>query len=96
MGKLKKVAETRLSVRLKGILAEHANLQIENSLYESHSEYIRDLVRKDMLNNLTKESQSFNNIVAETAYESIQKDSYFEAGDDFWNKMSERNKRRQS
>lgn len=96
MGKIEDVAETRLSVRLKGVLAEHANRQIESSLYESHSEYIRDLVRKDMLSKIVKETQSFNDMVAETAYESIQKDSYFEATDDFWNKMGERNKKRKS
>lgn len=96
MGKIEDVAETRLSVRLKGVLAEHANRQIESSLYESHSEYIRDLVRKDMLSKIVKETQSFNDMVAETACESIQNDSYFEATDDFWNKMSERNKKRKS
>nr|VFJ68721.1 MAG: antitoxin ParD1/3/4 [Candidatus Kentron sp. DK] len=41
--------ETRLSVRLKGPLAAHVDRQIETALYESHSEYIRDLVRRDML-----------------------------------------------
>ncbi|MGB0720514.1 MAG: ribbon-helix-helix domain-containing protein [Bdellovibrionales bacterium] len=41
--------ETRLSVRLKGPLAAHADRRVSSALYESHSEYIRDLVRKDML-----------------------------------------------
>lgn len=40
--------ETRLSVRLQGPLADHANRQVETALYHSHSEYIRDLIRKDM------------------------------------------------
>ena len=40
--------ETRLSVRLQGQLADHVNRQIESALYSSHSEYIRDLVRRDM------------------------------------------------
>lgn len=43
--------ETRLSVRLSGPLADHANWQVESALYNSHSEYIRDLVRRDMMNN---------------------------------------------
>ena len=42
--------ETRLSVRLSGPLADHANRQVESALYSSHSEYIRDLVRRDMMN----------------------------------------------
>lgn len=41
--------ETRLSVRLAGPLAEHVNRQISSALYSSHSEYIRDLVRRDMI-----------------------------------------------
>lgn len=41
----------RLSVRLSGPLAAHVERQISNHLYESDSEYIRDLVRKDMLGN---------------------------------------------
>jgi Arc/MetJ-type ribon-helix-helix transcriptional regulator len=41
--------ETRLSVRLSGPLAEHANRQVETELYSSHSEYIRDLIRRDMV-----------------------------------------------
>ena len=57
---------------------------------------MRDLIRKDMLRHISRESESFNNMVAETAYDSISKDSYFEATDDFWNKMSERNKKRKS
>jgi predicted nucleotidyltransferase len=40
--------ETRLSVRLQGPLAEHADRQVESALYKSHSEYIRDLVRRDL------------------------------------------------
>lgn len=40
--------ETRLSVRLAGPLAAHVNRQVESALYNSHSEYIRDLVRRDM------------------------------------------------
>ena len=96
MTKIEDVAETRLSVRLKGVLAEHANQQIESSLYESHSEYIRDLIRKDMLRSTGRESQEYNNMVAESAYNSIAKDSYFEVNDEFWNKMSELNKKRHS
>lgn len=42
--------ETRLSVCLSGPLADHANWQVESALYSSHSEYIRDLVRRDMMN----------------------------------------------
>ena len=42
-------AETRLNVRLQGPLADHVNRQIESELYNSHSEYIRDLVRRDMI-----------------------------------------------
>ena len=40
--------ETRLSVRLQGPLADHADRQVESALYKSHSEYIRDLVRRDL------------------------------------------------
>jgi len=42
------IPETRLSVRLKGPLAEHADRQVDSHLFESHSEYIRTLVRRDM------------------------------------------------
>ena len=41
--------ETRLSVRLAGPLADHVNRQVSSALYSSHSEYIRDLVRRDMM-----------------------------------------------
>lgn len=40
--------ETRLSVRLKGPLAYHADQKVSSNLYESHSEYIRDLIRRDI------------------------------------------------
>ncbi len=49
----KKDPEIRLSVRLKGPLAQHADRQVESHLFESHSEYIRALVRRDM--QMTKE-----------------------------------------
>ena len=42
------ISETRLSVRLKGPLAVHADKQVNSALYESHSEYVRDLIRRDM------------------------------------------------
>jgi Arc/MetJ-type ribon-helix-helix transcriptional regulator len=40
--------ETRISVRLFGPLADHANRLVDSSLYSTHSEYIRDLIRRDM------------------------------------------------
>ena len=40
--------EARLNVRLSGPLADHVNRQVESELYSSHSEYIRDLIRRDM------------------------------------------------
>ncbi len=48
MRKNKKLPETRLSVRLKGPLAAFANRRVESHMYESHSEYVRDLIRRDM------------------------------------------------
>ncbi len=42
------IAETRLNVRLKGVLAEYVDNLLGSSLYESHSEYVRDLIRRDM------------------------------------------------
>ena len=42
------ISETRLNVRLKGILADYVDGVVDSSLYESHSEYVRDLIRKDM------------------------------------------------
>jgi len=42
--------ETRLNVRVKGPLAEHVARRIgKGGLYETPSEYIRDLIRHDML-----------------------------------------------
>lgn len=43
--------ETRISVRLCGPLADHANRLIDSALYSTHSEYIRDLIRRDMSSN---------------------------------------------
>ena len=40
--------ETRISVRLSGPIAEHANRLVDTALYSTHSEYIRDLIRRDM------------------------------------------------
>lgn len=40
--------ETRLNVRISGPLADHVNRQVDSDLYSSHSEYIRDLIRRDM------------------------------------------------
>lgn len=40
--------ETRLNVRLSGPLADHVNRQVDSALYSTHSEYIRDLIRRDM------------------------------------------------
>ena len=42
--------ETRLTIRLQGLLAAHADRQVESTLYTSHNEYIRDLIRRDMIN----------------------------------------------
>jgi Arc/MetJ-type ribon-helix-helix transcriptional regulator len=46
--------ETRLNVRLSGPLADHVNRQVDSDLYSSHSEYIRDLVRRDMESEIAK------------------------------------------
>ena len=41
--------EARLNVRVKGALADHVeNLVGPQGLYENQSEYLRDLIRKDM------------------------------------------------
>mgnify|MGYP003492043158 CR=1 FL=1 len=40
--------EFRINVRVKGIMANHINTMI-GGLYENQSEYIRDLIRNDML-----------------------------------------------
>lgn len=41
--------ELRLNVRVKGALAEHVDRLVGLSgLYENQSEYLRDLIRKDM------------------------------------------------
>lgn len=49
MSTMNLTSETRLSVRLKGPLAAHVDKQVTTLLYESHSEYVRDLIRRDML-----------------------------------------------
>lgn len=48
MGKMDVSGETRISVRLSGPLADHANRRVDSALYSTHSEYIRDLIRRDM------------------------------------------------
>lgn len=41
--------ETRLNVRVKGVLAEHVEQLVgPQGLYENQSEYLRDLIRQDM------------------------------------------------
>ncbi len=42
------MSETRLNVRIEGVMAEHVNGLIEQKLYNNQSEYIRDLIRHDM------------------------------------------------
>jgi len=93
MDNIETVPETRLSVRLKGALAAHTNQQIE-TLYESHSEYIRDLIRKDMLAKSHEDSQEISDTITDNALKSIEEDVYFEATDAFWNSMSARNRNR--
>ena len=44
----KTAQEIRISVRLSGPLAHHANRLVDSALYSTHSEYIRDLIRRDM------------------------------------------------
>ena len=45
------VIETRLNVRVKGSMAEYVErLTGPDGLYENQSEYLRDLIRHDMLN----------------------------------------------
>lgn len=48
MTRIAETPETRLNVRLAGPLADHVNRRVETALYNTHSEYIRDLVRRDM------------------------------------------------
>lgn len=44
--------ETRINVRVKGVMSDYVQEQIgEKGLYESQSEYIRALIRKDMEKN---------------------------------------------
>lgn len=41
--------ETRLNVRVKGYMAQYVeSLTGDNGLYENQSEYLRDLIRRDM------------------------------------------------
>jgi Arc/MetJ-type ribon-helix-helix transcriptional regulator len=41
--------ETRLNVRVKGLLADHVNRLVGPlGLYDNQSEYLRDLIRQDM------------------------------------------------
>jgi antitoxin ParD1/3/4 len=41
--------ESRLNVRVKGLLADHVNSLVgAEGLYDNQSEYLRDLIRKDM------------------------------------------------
>jgi antitoxin ParD1/3/4 len=40
--------ETRLNIRLAGPLAEHIDRRVHSQLYNTSSEYIRDLIRRDM------------------------------------------------
>lgn len=42
--------ETRLNVRVEGVMAQHVNHVIAQRLYNNQSEYIRDLIRHDMEN----------------------------------------------
>lgn len=48
--------EMRISVRLSGPLADHANRLVESSFYNTHSEYIRDLIRRDISNDQENET----------------------------------------
>jgi len=40
--------QTRLNVRIEGVMADHVDGLIEKKLYNSQSEYVRDLIRHDM------------------------------------------------
>ena len=40
--------ETHLNILLKGPLAAHVDKKIASSQYDSHSDYVRDLIRRDM------------------------------------------------
>ena len=42
--------QTRLNVRIEGVMADHVDSLIEKKLYNSQSEYVRDLIRHDMAN----------------------------------------------
>lgn len=60
---LTKTKETRLNVRVKGVLADHVEKLVgPQGLYENQSEYLRDLIRQDMYQKdhdaLRKEIQS--------------------------------------
>lgn len=56
--------ETRLNVRVKGPLALHVQQRIgDNGLYENPSEYIRDLIRHDMLQEEERKNRSFHQAV---------------------------------
>lgn len=48
MSETNTIPEARFSVQLKGALAAHVNRRMETALHESHDEYIRDLIRRDM------------------------------------------------
>lgn len=40
--------ETRLNVRFAGPLADHIERRVKSQVYNTSSEYLRDLVRRDM------------------------------------------------
>lgn len=48
MTRIAETPEIRLNVRLAGPLADHVNHRVESNRFNTHSEYIRDLVRRDM------------------------------------------------
>jgi len=75
--------ETRLNVRVKGPLADHVNRLVgPQGLYENQSEYLRDLIRRDMYrrdeDDLTRELQASYAQLAKGEFREISPESLFD------------------
>ena len=67
--------ETRLNVRVKGVLADHVEgLVGPQGLYENQSEYLRDLIRQDMYQ---KDSDALRREI-QSSYAQLSKGEYRE------------------
>ena len=55
--------ETRLNVRIEGVLHDHVEAVIRQGLYSNQSEYVRDLIRHDMASQLSIADQMTETIL---------------------------------